>query len=214
MRVVGSILSFTFAVGCGFGNAPPPSISSATQSVELPAVGVQPADVFSRMLQSRLVKRTSLAISLAPQVSKIRPRVMDLARGRLPVLSLPVAITNSSAHEIRTNLAHEWPGGIWPRTDLYVVVEPSGVKGKFWSNAPGYQVGEKGSADRLVVLKPGETKTFDIRLNWPGTGSLQSEPLIDESKLGRYSIKFLLFFRANDSEQYVESEAADIEVQK
>ena len=139
---------------------------------------------------------------------------MNLARGRLPVLSLPVAITNSSAHEIRMNLAHEWSGGIWPPTDLYVAVEPSGVKGKFWSNAPGYQVGEKGSADRLVVLKPGETKTFDIRLNWPGTGSLHSEPLIDESKLGRYSIKFLLFFRANDSEQYVESEAADIEVQK
>ena len=214
MRVVGSILSFTFAVGCGFGTAPPPSILSAAQSVELPAVGVQPADVFSRMLQSRLVKRTSFAISLAPQVSKIRPRVMNLARGRLPVLSLPVAITNSSAHEIRMNLAHEWSGGIWPQTDLYVAVELSGVKGKFWSNAPGYQVGEKGSADRLVVLKPGEAKTFDIRLNWPGTGSLITVPLIDESKLGRYSIKFLLFFRANGSGQFVESEAADIEVQQ
>ena len=112
------------------------------------------------------------------------------------------------------NLAHEWYGGIWLPTDLYAAAQPSDGKGKFWSNAPGYQVGEEGSADNLVTLKPGETKTLDIRLNWPGTGSVPTEPLIDESKPGRYSIKFLLFFKADGAEEYVESQAAEIEVEK
>ena len=138
---------------------------------------------------------------------------MNLAWGRLPVLSIPVAITNSSAHDIRINLAHEWYGGIWPPTDLYVAGKPEGAEGSFWSDGPGYQVGEKGSAGSLVVLKPRETKTFDIRLNWPGTGSVPTEPLI-EKKFGKYSIKFLLFFKAKGSEEYMESQAMEIEVEK
>lgn len=139
---------------------------------------------------------------------------MKLAWGLLPVLSLPIAITNTSKHEMRMTLAHEWYGGIWPSTDLYVAVQPSGAKEVFWSDAPGYQVGESGSADSPVRLKPGETKTFDIRLNWPGTGSVPTEPLIDESRPGEYSIKFLLFFKLADSEEYVESQVVNIEVQK
>ena len=128
-------------------------------------------------------------------------------------MSLPVAITNSSAREIRMNLAHEWYGGMWPPTDLFVAVQPAGVKDDFWSEDPGYQVGEKGSVDNPVILKPGETKTFDIRLNWPGTGSISTEPLIDEKKPGKYSIKFLLFFKMDASEEFIESPAAEIEVE-
>jgi len=139
---------------------------------------------------------------------------MKLAWGMLPVLSLPVAIANSSARQIKMNLAHEWYGGVWPSTDLYVAVQPTDGKDKFWLEAPGYRVGEKDSADALVILKPGETKTFDIRLNWPGTGSIPTEPLIDESKPGKYSIKFRLFFKANGSQEYIESQAAEIEVEK
>jgi hypothetical protein len=112
------------------------------------------------------------------------------------------------------NLAHEWYGGIPPPTDLCVAVQASGAKGIFWSVGPGYQVGEEGSAISLVVLKPGESKAFDIRLNWPGTGSVPTEPLINESRVGKYSIKLLLLFKINGSEEYIESQAADIEVQK
>jgi len=79
-------------------------------------------------------------------------------------------------------------------------------------DAPGYLVGEKDSADSRVVLKPRETKTFDIRLNWPGTGSIPAERLIDEGKPGKYSIKFLLFFRVNGVDEYVESQPTEIQV--
>lgn len=216
MNIAASILGFTltFSIGHGLVAAPPPLNSSAAQPVILSAADVQPSDAFSRLLRDGRAKRTSSAISLAPRSSRIRPRLMNLAWGRLPVLSIPVAVTNSSARQISMNLAHEWYGGIWLPTDLYAAAQPSDGKGKFWSNAPGYQVGEEGSADNLVTLKPGETKTLDIRLNWPGTGSVPTEPLIDESKPGRYSIKFLLFFKADGAEEYVESQAAEIEVEK
>jgi hypothetical protein len=216
MRIVISTLTITltFLVGGGLGAAAPASHSSGKQSVAPPAAEGQPSDAFSRGLRNARARRTSAAILLTPQSSNIRPRLMNLAWGRLPVLSLPVTITNSSAREIRSNLAHEWYGGIWLPTDLYVAVRPAGDGGEFWADGPGYLVGEKGSADNSVTLKPGETKNFDIRLNWPGTGSVPSEPLIDESKPGRYSIKFLLFFKANGSKEYLESQAAEIEVEK
>lgn len=111
------------------------------------------------------------------------------------------------------NLAHEWYGGIWPPTDLYAAVVRD-EKGKVWLNAPGYRVGEKDNTDNLITLKPGATITLDIRINWPGTGSIPNEPLIDESKPGKYSIKFLLFFKVGRSEEYVESQAMEIEVDK
>jgi hypothetical protein len=216
MRVSTSILSFifTFSAGCGLGAAPQPLNTSAAQFVVLSAEKDQPSEAFPRELQYRRAKRTSSAIKLAPQSSEISSREMKLAWGKLPVLSIPIAITNSSAREISMNLSHEWYGGIWPLTDLYVAVQPNSAKGGLWSDGPGYRVGEEGSANSLVILRPGEKKTFDIRLNWPGTGSMRTEPLIDASKPGKYSIKFLLFFKAGGSEEYVESQAANIEVQK
>ncbi|MBV8858849.1 MAG: hypothetical protein JOZ02_18100 [Acidobacteria bacterium] len=206
-------ITLTFVVGGGLGAATPASNSSGRQSAAPPAAEGQPSDAFTRELRDARAKRKASAILLTPQSRNIRPRLMNLAWGRLPVLSLPVTIKNSSAHDIRWDLAHEWYGGIWPPTDLYVAVRPAGGGAKFWSNGPGYLVGEKASADNLVTLKPGETRNFDIRLNWRGTGSVPFEPLIDESKPGRYSIKFLLFFKADGSEEYLESQAAEIEVE-
>lgn len=216
MGIAASILAFTLTFSIGFRLvAPSPTLNlSAAQPLILSAADVQSSDAFSRQLQDTRAKRTSSAISLAPRSSRISPRLMNLAWGKLPVLSIPVAVTNTSAHQISMNLAHEWYGGIWPPTDLYVAVQQGYGKGKVWSNAPGYRVGEKGTANNLVTLKPGETKTFDVRINWPGTGSIPTEPLIDESKPGKYSIKFLLFFEAGGSERYVESQAAEIEVDK
>jgi hypothetical protein len=112
------------------------------------------------------------------------------------------------------NLTHEWYGGIWPPTDLFVAVQMRGANNTFWTDAPGYQVGEKGSIEKGTVLKSGETKTIDVRLNWPGTGSIPTEPLIDESKPSKYSIKFLLIFRAGASEEYLETQAFDVEVER
>lgn len=216
MSFVSSSLSFTltFLLGCGLTPMPKPSPSLVVQQVKRSNEEMQGSEAFSRILEMRRVKRTSSAISITPKMAKIRPRNLYLANGKTSVLSIPIDIANSSSHSISLNLAHEWYGGIWPPTDLYVAKQLRGVKGTFWADAPGYLVGEKDSMGSKIVLKPRETKSFDIRLNWPGTGSVPTMPLIDESRADTYSIKFLLLFKANNSEEYVETQEFDVEVER
>lgn len=167
-----------------------------------------------RKFGNRRVKRTALDISIAPAINKIRPRTLKLVNGDALVLSIPIEIKNYSAKPVTMKLAHEWYGGVWPPTDLVVAVKMKQAGGEVWVDGPGYQVGEDGSVAMGTRLKPGETKSFDIRLNWPGTGSVPTEPLIDESKPGKYSIKFLLVFRANAGEEYLETQAFEVEVER
>lgn len=45
-------------------------------------------------------------------------------------------------------------------------------------------------------------------------GSIPTAPLINESKPGKYLIKFLLFFKIDDLEEYLESQEFNIEIEK
>lgn len=214
MFCVASIFGFalTFNGGCGLNCKP--AASPAPQSNVRSRGESQTSEASRKELQNGRVRRTSSKITITPTVHTIRPREMNLANGRTQVLSIPIALTNTSPQEIRIKLPHEWYGGVWLLTDLYVSVKLSGTEETIWTEAPAYRVGEKGSADSETRLKPAETKTFDIRLNWPGTGSIPTTPLIDVSQPGKYSIKFLLFFKTNGSKESLESQAVDIEVQK
>ena len=206
--------TFTFLRGCGL-TASPKSLPIPVQQQVAPARdGDRVTEAFITRIEKRRPKRTSSNISIKPITNKIRARVLSLANGKTLVLSIPVEITNSSSRSIRMNLSHEWYGGIWPPTDLYVAVRLSGAEKTTWEDAPGYQVGEKDSVSGKTKLAPGQTKTFDIRLNWPGTGSIPTMPLVDESRPGKYSIKFMLFFHLGGSQEYVESQAVDIELLK
>jgi hypothetical protein len=213
MRFVASILNFALSFLPGCGLIPSTKQAQTSQLFRLSSEESQTSDAFPRELEGRRVKRTNLDISISPKITKIRPRNLYLANGETPVLSIPIEITNSSSTSVKVNLTHEWYGGIWPPTDLYVAVQMRGAASTFWADAPGYQVGEKDSIEKGTVLKSGETKIFDIRLNWPGTGSISTKPLIDESKAGKYSIRFLLFFQAGASEEYLETQAFEVEVE-
>ncbi len=171
----------------------------------------QSSKPFSDFLTAKRARGRSYDIKITPKVTKIRARDLNLMSGRTAVLSIPIEITNSSPDEISTNISHEWFGGIEPATDLFVAALYDNTDGKFWAEARGYQVGERGAVGR-TVLQPRETKTFDVRLNWPGTGSCPATPLLDASQAGRYSIKFLLFFKVYNSEEYVETQDFDLAV--
>ena len=138
---------------------------------------------------------------------------MNLAGGKTQVLSVPVEIRNNSHESIQTELSHEWYGGIWPPTDLLFAVKDIN-RTNTWETAPAYQVGQKDSVDNKVTLKGGESIVLQVRLNWPGTGSVPMSPLIDASTAGKYSIKFLLFFKSGKTEKYTESPVIELEVQK
>lgn len=208
------IFTLIFLLGCGLIPAPKPWPSPVPRHSKQAVQENRIAEIFSRELEMRRARRTSSAISISPGIARLRPRDLYLTNGKTAVLSIPVEITNSSSRSIRMSLSHEWYGGIWPATDLYVAAQLSDAKGTIWATAPGYQVGEKGSAGSDTGLKPGEAKRFDIRLNWPGTGSVPAMPLIDESKPAKYSIRFLLFFKSGDSEEYVETQTFEVEVER
>ncbi len=112
------------------------------------------------------------------------------------------------------NLAHEWYGGIWGSTDFYVAALVTDWEKKLvWDEQPAYQVGNLGDINK-TILKPKESTTIDVRLNWHGTGSIPTEPLIDEYIPGKHTIQFLLFFKTGVSEEYLLTEKFGIEVEK
>src|SRR5262245_8409899 len=87
------------------------------------------------------VPSSALKLELSPAASVTRTK-----HGLVPRLK----ITNASANEIKTTLAHEWHGGEWPLTALYASVAPE--KGKASKPlTPVYLAGEDQDAARAVT---------------------------------------------------------------
>lgn len=166
---------------------------------------------FAKLLERSGIFTSSNSVTVAPVTAEANPQIVDGINGEHLVLSFPVEITNSSLRPISMALSHEWYGGIPPQTDLQMAVMKKGQTGMVWDVGPGYQVGAIGDIDE-TLLQPGETKRLDIRLNWPGTGSCPSEPLIDALKSGKYNGKLLLLFRSDGVQQYVESPVFELQV--
>jgi hypothetical protein len=82
-----------------------------------PAPGLTDAKKFE--FQRGPVPATDLKIELAAGKAVIKGQ-----RG----LVLPLKITNASAGAIKTRLAHEWHGGLWPPTSLHASVASEGDK--------------------------------------------------------------------------------------
>lgn len=132
-------------------------------------------------------------------------------KGRL-ILSAIVQITNESKSTLRSKVSHEWYGGVEPGTDLWMVVERC-EDGKCHSEeTQAYLVG---NVDRTedTIWQPGDSKRFEIRLNWPGTGSVPIEPLIDPDRPGLHKLKFVMFFRTGKKDYFLESATFDLTVQ-
>lgn len=162
---------------------------------------------FARLIKLKGVKRTNLDIKIKPKAFKFAFRKLKTAiNGDTSILSIPVEITNSSSQTISMSLNHEWYGGIWAPTDFYIAAEVLDWEKKVvWDERPAYQVGNLDEMNQ-TVLKPNQSISIDVRLNWHGTDSVPIEPLIDESSSGKHVIKFLLFFKTDVSEEYVITE--------
>jgi RNA polymerase sigma factor (sigma-70 family) len=118
-------------------------------------------------------------------------------------LLLPAKITNQSTKAITTKLAHEWHGGEWPPTDLYASVTEEG-EASATAFRPVYQVGERaGKANEAVTIAPEKSIEVELRMDWPGTGSVMAIPLMKASEQGKYKVRLLLVFEADGKQQYV-----------
>ena len=151
-------------------------------------------------------------VSVIPLSSTLRYVQRRTLNGRQPVVSIPIEIKNDRSESISSLLNHEWPGGIWPGSDL-IVRARSTRKNADWMDVPGYLTGERGSENN-VTFTPRQQRRFSIRLNWPGTGSIPLIfPLIP--KTGNYFVQFLFRFTDETSKsKCVTSKMVRISVSK
>jgi hypothetical protein len=122
-------------------------------------------------------------------------------------LVLPLTITNASGEAIKTTLAHEWHGGEWPPTSLFASVTPIADK-ESKPFVPIYLAGEDPGVPRAVSLAAGKSTEIELRVDWPGTGSVKGDPLIQ--KPGKYVVRFALVFEAG-GKQHVVSAPVEVE---
>ena len=85
-------------------------------------------------------------------------------------------------------------------------------KSAHWLAPEVYLSGELGSTTGPTAWLPGESREFILRMNWPGTGSVQGNPLIRADAPGKYAIRIWLVFKAGDDLQYVISNLTKVEV--
>jgi hypothetical protein len=145
------------------------------------------------------VPATELKVELAAGKNVVKER-----RG----LVLPLTITNASGEAIKTTLAHEWHGGEWPPTSLFASVTPIADK-ESKPFAPVYLAGEDQEAPRAFSLATGKSTDVELRVDWPGTGSVKGDPLIQ--KPGKYVVQFALVFEAGGKKQHAASAPIEVE---
>ena len=114
----------------------------------------------------------------------------DYAGAPRSVLVLPLQIRNVSPEPLNTRFSHEWYGGEWPETKLFVYkIASIGLH-------PVYLVGETGSV-QTTSLAPGDWISLDLRMDWPGTGSVRGEELMSRTVAREYELHFVLVFGNN-----------------
>jgi hypothetical protein len=124
-------------------------------------------------------------------------------------LVLAVKVTNNSPDAVRTTLAHEWHGGLWPPTGLYASVTAAGER-KDSAFVPVYLAGEESKAPEATTLTAGQATELRLRMDWPGTGSVPARRLIESA--GTYRVQVLLVFDVAGKKQYVTSPPTKVEL--
>lgn len=148
----------------------------------------------------KAVPASKLAVTVAPATKAAR-------EGKILVLT--VRIRNESTEEVETRLAQEWHGGEWPPTDLFASATPKGKKATA-PFVPVYLAGEDATATRVRTLSAGETIEVKLRVDWPGTGSVQAAPLLQSP--GEYQVRLILVFRVGDKKQYASGAVVTVRV--
>jgi hypothetical protein len=149
--------------------------------VSLNEVGDLWSNYWRRQQKGAVVSR--LRIDVVPQATVARTK---------DGLILSAEIVNHSSEEVRTRLAHEWHGGEWPATDLYASV--SHVQAERPSSfEPVYLKGEKREEIQETRIAPGKSVAVELRMDWPGTGSVPCAPLMTPSQ-SEYHVRLLMAF--------------------
>lgn len=150
-------------------------------ALSLNEVGDLWSDYWRRQQEGAVTSR--LRISIVPEATVARTK---------DGLILSARIVNHSSKEIRTRLAHEWHGGEWPATDLYASV--SHVQAERPSTfEPVYLKGERREEAQETRIAPGESVAVELRMDWPGTGSVRGAPLMTPSQ-SEYHVRLLMAF--------------------
>lgn len=136
--------------------------------------------------------------SRARVILTVAKQVRVLANGHI---SLAVTIENRSSLTLKTSLAHEWHGGLWPPTDFYLSSTPSDSQ-KLREFHPAYLLGESPEATKPTTIPPGRSESVNIRMDWWGTGSVKGVPLMNLGARA-YKVYPLLVFTAGGKKQYV-----------
>ena len=128
------------------------------------------------------------------------------------ILSANVRITNESTRTLRSLVRHEWYGGVEPNTDLWMIAKRCEFGRCISEERQAYLVGNLDRSEE-TIWQPGDSRQFEIRLNWPGTGSVPREPLIDGGRSGLHKINFVMFLRTGKKEYFLESATFDLTLQ-
>jgi hypothetical protein len=131
----------------------------------------------------------------------------QLHNGKADVMELPIRIENKSNQTVAANITHEWYGGVWGSTDLGVAVRRADDEPGNWRMSPVFLSGELGGEDAPTIWQPGQSHDFVLRMNWPGTGSQPSVPLIAANTTGEYLVRVSLVFEVKGNLQPVTAAA-------
>ena len=66
---------------------------------------------------------------------------------------------------------------------------------------------------RDFVLKPGALARLDLRMNWPGTGSVQGGEIMKDKRAGAYQWRLVLLTGADKQRTYLASPKFDVRVE-
>jgi len=158
---------------------------------------------FSLQHKEKNIKKSVLPVSIViDKVASINPK--------LKVLCLRVKLHNASQTHILVVTQHEWHGGLWEDTDVYALVH-SGSKRDINRFLPVYLAGEMdGKATKMTIMLSGQAVSLLFRMNWSGTGSCPTEPLMSPSKGNSYKVRFLFVFTVKGTRQYIVSEEVNV----
>lgn len=117
-------------------------------------------------------------------------------------ISLALIVGNRSKLALETSLPHEWHGGEWPLTNLYLSVTPVGSQ-RLRAFHPAYLLNERLEATAPTRIQRGDAKTVDVRMDWSGTGSVHGVPLMERGEAKTYRVYALLVFTADGKKQHV-----------
>jgi hypothetical protein len=89
---------------------------------------------------------------------------------------------------------------LWPPTAIYASITPVGDEERR-PFQPVYRFGNDGAETPVTELAPGGSMELDLRMDWKGTGSVRTMPLMEASC--KYTARFALVFEVAGQPQYV-----------